>query len=96
MFPAHAGMDRGEIGDYSHNSSVPRTRGDGPGSCRSDRPQGRRVPRTRGDGPDVASPPGPVLFRVPRTRGDGPIPAPIAATGAIVFPAHAGMDRSSA
>ncbi len=75
------------------DSSVPRTRGDGPVSGRDTFGSFGGVPRTRGDGPDYKLLCRAVTDGVPRTRGDGPDTSHRITQAAAVFPAHAGMDR---
>ena len=52
------------------------------------------VPRTRGDGPMTAPSRLGTALGVPRTRGDGPVIQEEPWFSDLVFPAHAGMDRS--
>ena len=72
---------------------VPRTRGDGPPPA-PEQPQAHGCsPHTRGWTADHGTK-GKLIARVPRTRGDGPLLNLGLLFLVLVFPAHAGMDRS--
>ena len=93
VFPAHAGMNREWRKASGRMWVFPAHAGMNRSSSPVEADQGG-VPRARGDEPESADACSGASRRVPRARGDEPQIQCFPYPSAVVFPAHAGMNRS--